>query len=616
MLLASDGSDPRLLPPLTAGDEQPAFLPSGRALVFSGRATARATPDLYSVATSGRGLRRLTTGGGTDPAPCANGSIAYIRGSGEHARLYLRIGGRSVSHRLSTLEASAPSCAPDSRTIAFIHQGELFVVSSTGRRLQLVTRASGYGPRDEPDSGSGAFADTFSPDGNQIAMLVDYNVDSANGSEEALASVNLRGRTTAPKLVIGDSSFSGDSGQADDDTSTGVSWQPLRSPDPSLSLIHGSPYSTGDASPVTDAAFGPGAHRLTTVSAGGGVSLFSVSSVNGTQRLKRLIGLPAARAGAMALSPNGRFIAVAATAGQIWLYSLDPGGIGAEVSGSGFTAAPGVTALAFSADGGALAAESSDVTYSRGLIKSPSPQHVTVAFLDPGTGALRRAPAAPVSTGSASGIDDTPPRCGGLAFRGYDGELAASATLTNADPNSGVDGAIQLFSTDEATGSLTPGASAGLTSAPSADLFIPCPEQLAYSGSGELLGDAYGFGEIGGALNVWSLGVEQTATALLVGTPFLPTASWTLGATAISRDGRLLAVAISSQTADSGPAGGNGEIALAALDPEAAPVAAGPFSTGQRSVIDTLAISPMDGLLATGNHNGTVSLFALRRAAG
>ena len=384
VLLASDGSSSRLLAPLTADDEQPAFLPSGRALVFTGRATAEATPNLYSVATSGHDLRRLTTAGGADPAPCANGSIAYVRGSGEHARLYLRSADGSASHRLSTLEASGPSCSPNSRTIAFIHQGELFVVSSTGRGLRLVTKASGYGPKDEPGSSSGAFADTFSPDGSQIAMLVDYNIDSANGSEEALVSVDLHGRTTAPKLVIGDSSFSGDSGQTDDQTSTGLSWQPLRGADTTRSLQRGSPYATGVNAPVTDVEFGPGGHKLAALNAGRGVSLFSVGGRHGMQRLKRMIGLPTVRAGAVALSPNGRFIAVAG---------------------------------------------------------------------------------------------------------------------------------------------------------------------------------------------------------------------------------------VSSQTADSGPSGAGGYVALAALDPEAAPVAAGPFSTGQRSVIEALAISPMDRLLATGNHNGTVSLFAVQRAA-
>ena len=47
MLLGSDGSDSRTLPRLTADDEQPAFLPSGRALVFAGRATVNAPFNLY-----------------------------------------------------------------------------------------------------------------------------------------------------------------------------------------------------------------------------------------------------------------------------------------------------------------------------------------------------------------------------------------------------------------------------------------------------------------------------------------------------------------------------------------------------------------------------------------
>jgi Tol biopolymer transport system component len=223
MLVGADGGKPRLLPRLTADDEQPTFLPSGAALVFVGRTSPNAKANLYTVNTDGSDLRKLTSAGGSQPAPCTDGAIVYVN----RDKLYLRE--RHGSSRLLTrIEATAPSCAPNSRTIAFIHAGELYVIARDGRRQRLLTRASRYGAGPGEGYGSGAYADTFSPDGKQIAMLVGYDVLSQNGSEEALVDVDLRGHRTARKLVVADSSFSGDSGQTDTETVAGFAWRPLQ----------------------------------------------------------------------------------------------------------------------------------------------------------------------------------------------------------------------------------------------------------------------------------------------------------------------------------------------------------------------------------------------------
>ena len=220
MLTAADGTNPQMLPRLTADDEQPAFLPSGSALVFTGRTAAGSNPNLYSVNTDGTGLKQLTTAGGSQPAPCANGAVAYI----EKDRLYLRNRNGST-RRLTRIASWAPSCAPNSRTIAFLHAGQLYVIGSKGTQLRRVSKASGYGPGGV-DSGSSAYADTFSPDGTRIAMMVGYDVLTQNGSEEALVRVGLRGHRVGSTMVIASSSFSGDSGQTDSQDVAGLAWRP------------------------------------------------------------------------------------------------------------------------------------------------------------------------------------------------------------------------------------------------------------------------------------------------------------------------------------------------------------------------------------------------------
>jgi Tol biopolymer transport system component len=134
VLAGASGSDPRLVPVPLADAEQPAFLPDGSGLVFTGRAVPGGQPDLYTVATDGSGLTRLTTEGASEPAPCANGSIAYV-----HAHdLYLReSGGRA--RRLTHRGGALPDCSPDSRAIAFVRGGALYTIAATGKSLRRLT---------------------------------------------------------------------------------------------------------------------------------------------------------------------------------------------------------------------------------------------------------------------------------------------------------------------------------------------------------------------------------------------------------------------------------------------------------------------------------------------
>lgn len=86
ILAAANTSNPRLLPVAIADAAQPAFMPDGRTLIFAGKNNPSAAYDLYTVATGGSALTRLTSDGASEPAPCANGSIVYVHDD----QLYLR----------------------------------------------------------------------------------------------------------------------------------------------------------------------------------------------------------------------------------------------------------------------------------------------------------------------------------------------------------------------------------------------------------------------------------------------------------------------------------------------------------------------------------------------
>ena len=163
--------------------------------MFDGRSSENATPNLYTVATDGGGLFQLTSNGGSEPAPCANGTIAFVR----NGNIYLLHPSSGAARQLTRRGGGSPSCAPGSHQIAFVRGRTLYTIGSGGRHLHRVTRTSAYAP-------------TYSPDGTELAFLTNYNVLTENGSQVALEIINLKGRPVAPKVVVANSSFSGDSG--------------------------------------------------------------------------------------------------------------------------------------------------------------------------------------------------------------------------------------------------------------------------------------------------------------------------------------------------------------------------------------------------------------------
>ncbi len=210
-LFAADGSSAKMLPRQTSDDEHPAFLPHGTAIVFDGVAAPGATANLYEVSTNGTGLRQLTHGGGSDPAPCATGAVAFVR----KGNIYLRLPDGKVS-RLTTRGGRAPDCAPSSRRIAFIRNFRIYTAGTDGSGARRVTKH-----RVNPMSLS------YSPTGKEIAYDTTLPDPSANGETIDLRYVNLKGRRVGSTLQLAASSFSGDSETTETGSSAGFDWQPV-----------------------------------------------------------------------------------------------------------------------------------------------------------------------------------------------------------------------------------------------------------------------------------------------------------------------------------------------------------------------------------------------------
>ncbi len=176
-LVSANGKSVRILRQLTSNDENPAFLPGGKMIVFSG--TVDHLTNLYEVGVDGTGLRQITTGGGSWPAPCSNGAIAFVGKDG----LYItRVHGRP--RRLVRGSVSTPDCAPNSRRIVYGNAvGGIDTVAARGGRHRGVRNAVGDNP-------------VYSPDGRFIAYVTNvYAQDLSNLIDEVWVS-RLDGKVT------------------------------------------------------------------------------------------------------------------------------------------------------------------------------------------------------------------------------------------------------------------------------------------------------------------------------------------------------------------------------------------------------------------------------------
>lgn len=236
VVAAADGSAPRTLTLTLADAGQPAFLPGGERLIFAGAVTAGASHDLYAVNLDGTGLQRLTTTGATEPAPCPDGSVAYVH----RGDVYLR-GADGGTRRLTRRGGTWPDCSHDSRTLVFDRRSALYTISVTGRRLRHLTSP------DTPRSGCprptsrGVLCvegrSALSPAGGLVALAALSVCTSLCGGpsfppqctnlSERLVLIDLRGRVWRSDQVA-TNECQPDFGLADDRLG-GVAWQPLPS---------------------------------------------------------------------------------------------------------------------------------------------------------------------------------------------------------------------------------------------------------------------------------------------------------------------------------------------------------------------------------------------------
>jgi gamma-glutamyltranspeptidase len=146
-----------------AWDRDPVWTRDGSAIVFSTDRGGRFS--LWRIPVSGGEPQRLTNAKDDDSAPnvAADGSIAFVRGFGGAARVWVRAADGSEK-RLTNRESAelAPAWAPDASLLAYV---QLF---ETGRRLIVRTMANGRDGVAAATSAPERLA--WSPDGGRIAF--------------------------------------------------------------------------------------------------------------------------------------------------------------------------------------------------------------------------------------------------------------------------------------------------------------------------------------------------------------------------------------------------------------------------------------------------------------
>lgn len=223
IVAGADGRGARLVQPGIWSASQPAFMPDGTTVVFTGQTSRTARPtQLYVVGVDGTGLRQITSVGASGAAPCPNGTVLYVH----RGDVYLLSAELRDAKRLTFRGGAFPDCSQDSRTMVFLRHGTLFTLNTTGKHLRRL------GPK-----GNAADArPTLSPSGGAIAYVAadicttrscrrQSNGDRCDFVTYRLKVINLRGKLER-SYRIGSNACTTD-GDLGGDSFSAVTWQPL-----------------------------------------------------------------------------------------------------------------------------------------------------------------------------------------------------------------------------------------------------------------------------------------------------------------------------------------------------------------------------------------------------
>jgi Tol biopolymer transport system component len=185
-----------------ATEEYPAFSADG-ALIAFGRRPRVGTGDIYVVKANGKGLRRITRGGGdeTDPTWAPDGLHLAYTGLGDDDEIYsVGADGRGAVDLTDNPDSDLdPAWSPDGTKIAFASNRddptgeayEIYVMDADGSNQVRLTHTPG-------DDGE----PSWSPDGTHIAFVTgpgdraDIAVMDADGSN--LTTITHNGRSFEP----------------------------------------------------------------------------------------------------------------------------------------------------------------------------------------------------------------------------------------------------------------------------------------------------------------------------------------------------------------------------------------------------------------------------------
>ena len=201
-LLAADGSNPTLLPAVTADDGDPVFSPDGRSIAFTG-ANERGSTDLYVRRLDGAAARVIVYDASA-PAWSSRNRLAYVRDGNVYSadpngrkRRFVTSG---VSPDWSPNGGRLVLVRPLPRLTFAVDLGRIFVVNANGRGLRRI------GSSDDLSH------PVWSPNGKWIAF---------EGFESGVHKRRVTGRPhlteVAPTQIGSEGSFS---------ASYGPAWQP------------------------------------------------------------------------------------------------------------------------------------------------------------------------------------------------------------------------------------------------------------------------------------------------------------------------------------------------------------------------------------------------------